>query len=106
MGNNPTIKEIVREKSRELGLSLAKLAFKLEVNQIYLLNVLHGRKVSRPLIKRLAETLHFPDLPSQYEMFLSQRCVENKFTKPTSSKKGRKKSKNPIKEVYHEALKL
>ncbi|MFZ8863360.1 MAG: helix-turn-helix domain-containing protein [Thermocrinis sp.] len=106
MGNNPTIKEIVREKCREIGLSLAKLAFKLEVNQIYLLNVLHGRKVSRPLIKRLAETLHLSDLPSQYEMFLSQRCVENKVTKPTSSKKGRKKSKNPIKEVYHEALKL
>ena len=106
MGDNLTIREIVKEKSRERGISLAKLAFELGVNQIYLLNVLHGRKVSRPLIRRIAQTLHVPDLPSQYEMFLSQRRVENKATKPTSSKKGRKKSKNPIKEVYHEALKL
>ncbi|MFZ8861412.1 MAG: helix-turn-helix domain-containing protein [Thermocrinis sp.] len=98
MGNNPTMKEIVREttikeivkeKCREIGLSLAKLAFKLEVNQVYLLNVLHGRKVSRPLIKRLADTLHLFDLPSQYESYLASRRVENKGVKST-----RKGSKN------------
>ena len=98
MGDNLNIREIVKEKSRERGISLAKLAFELGVNQIYLLNVLHGRKISRPLICKIAETLHIPDLPEKYEMFLSQRRVESKGAKPTPSPKSSKKP-NPIKEV-------
>jgi transcriptional regulator with XRE-family HTH domain len=88
MGNNPTIKEIVREKCRELGLSLAKLAFELRTNQIYLINVLCGRKVSRPLVRRIAEFLHIPDLQEKYEIYLSQRRLENKVA--ASSKKAYK----------------
>jgi transcriptional regulator with XRE-family HTH domain len=98
MGDNLTIREIVKEKSRERGISLAKLAFELGTNQVYLLNVLHGRKVSRPLIQRIAQALHVPDLPSQYEIYLASRRVESKGAKPTPSKKGSKKP-NPIKEV-------
>jgi transcriptional regulator with XRE-family HTH domain len=98
MGNNLTIREIVKEKSRARGISLAKLAFELGTNQVYLLNVLHGRKVSRPLIQRIAQALHVPDLPSQYEIYLASRRVENKGNKPTQQKP------NPIKEVQHETI--
>jgi transcriptional regulator with XRE-family HTH domain len=91
MGNNPTIKEIVREKCREVGLSLAKLAFELGTNQVYLLNVIHGRKVSRPLIRRIAQVLHIPDLPQVYEEYLRTKRVENK-NKTSSNKAYKKKS--------------
>ncbi len=89
MGNNPSIKDIAREikkKSSEKGLSLAKLAFELGANQIYLLNVLHGRKVSRPLIQRISQVLNIPDLPRVYEEYLRSRRVENKSKKPKSGK--------------------
>jgi transcriptional regulator with XRE-family HTH domain len=98
MGINQTIGDIVKEASKRQGLSLNRLALRLGVNPIYLNNVLYGKKSSRPLIQRIAQALHVPDLPSQYELFLSQRCVESKGAKPTPSKKGSKKP-NPIKEV-------
>jgi transcriptional regulator with XRE-family HTH domain len=89
MGINQTIGEIVKEACRKRGLSLNKLALKLGINPIYLNNVLYGKKSSRPLIRRISQVLHIPDLPSQYELFLSQRRVENKGK--TSSKKAYKR---------------
>jgi transcriptional regulator with XRE-family HTH domain len=96
MGINQTIGDIVKEACRERGLSLNRLALKLGVNPIYLNNVLYGKKSSRPLICKIAEFLHVPDLPEKYEIYLASRRVESKGTKPTPSKKG---SKKPIKEV-------
>jgi transcriptional regulator with XRE-family HTH domain len=90
MGSN--LKDIVKEGCKRKGISLSKLALILGVNHVYLFAALSGKKISRPLIKRIAEVLHVPDLPSQYEMFLSQRRVESKVAKPTPSKKGSKKS--------------
>jgi transcriptional regulator with XRE-family HTH domain len=97
MGSN-LIRDIVKEAGRRQGISLSKLANILNVNHVYLFGVLSGKKISRPLIRRIARTLHLPDLPEKYEMFLSQRHVESKDAKPTPSKKGSKKP-NPIKEV-------
>jgi transcriptional regulator with XRE-family HTH domain len=98
MGINQTIGDIVKEACRERGLSLNRLALRLGVNPIYLNNVLYGKKSSRPLICKIAEVLHVPDLPSQYEIYLASRRVESKVAKPTPSKKGSKKP-NSIKEV-------
>ncbi|WP_216086081.1 helix-turn-helix domain-containing protein [Hydrogenobacter thermophilus] len=92
MGINQTIGDIVKEACRKRGLSLNRLALKLGVNPIYLNNVLYGKKSSRPLICKIAETLHLPDLPNQYEIYLASRRVENKSHKPTPVKKGSKKS--------------
>jgi transcriptional regulator with XRE-family HTH domain len=95
MGYN-LIKDIVKEAGKRQGISLSKLANILNVNHVYLFAVLSGRKISRPLVCKIAETLHIPDLPEKYEIYLASRRVENKVAKSTLSKKG---SKNPIKEV-------
>jgi transcriptional regulator with XRE-family HTH domain len=96
MGINPTtITKIVKKSCREKGLSLNKLALSLGLNPVYLNNVLHGRKVSRPLIRKIAEVLHLPDLPTQYETYLASRRVENKGNKTTSTQKSSKNSKKP-----------
>ena len=59
---------------------MARLALQLSTNQVYLLNVLHGRKVSRPMISKIAKALNIPNLPTLYELFLKDR--KNKSKKP------------------------
>jgi transcriptional regulator with XRE-family HTH domain len=90
MGSN-LIRDIVKEAGRRQGISLSKLANILNVNHVYLFGVLSGRKISRPLICRIAEFLHVPDLPSQYESYLASRRVENN-NKTSSNKAYKKKS--------------
>jgi plasmid maintenance system antidote protein VapI len=89
MGSN--LRDIVKKECQKKGISLSKLAIILKVNHVYLFGVLAGRKVSRPLIRRLAEVLDLPNLPSQYELFLKHR--KNKSEKRTKTKT------KPIKEV-------
>jgi transcriptional regulator with XRE-family HTH domain len=81
MGINQTIGEIVKGACRKRGVSLNRLALKLGVNPIYLNNVLYGKKSSRPLIRRIAETLHLPDLPQVYEEYLRVRRAYKKGSK-------------------------
>jgi transcriptional regulator with XRE-family HTH domain len=97
MGSN-LIKDIVKEAGRRQGISLSKLANILNVNHVYLFSVLSGKKISRPLICKMAEFLHVPNLPQVYEEYLRTKRVESKVAKPTPSKKGSKKP-NSIKEV-------
>jgi transcriptional regulator with XRE-family HTH domain len=66
------IRDIVKEACKRRGISLSRLAIALKINHVYLFEVLSGRKISRPCINKIAEFLHIPDLPSQYELFLSQ----------------------------------
>ena len=40
------IKELVKERCKERGLSLSRLAMEIGVNPTYLLFVLHGRNIS------------------------------------------------------------
>jgi transcriptional regulator with XRE-family HTH domain len=91
--NHTTIGIIVKESCRKKGLSLNRLALSLGINPIYLSNVVHGKKVSRPLIRRIAEVLNLPDLPQAYEEYLKTR----KGNKPIQQK-----NRKPIKEVCHE----
>jgi transcriptional regulator with XRE-family HTH domain len=64
------IKELVRERCKERGLSFSKLAMEVGVNPTYLLFVLHGRNISRPLVRRVAEYLGYSELPALYEEYL------------------------------------
>jgi transcriptional regulator with XRE-family HTH domain len=64
------IKELVRERCRERGLSFSKLAIEIGVNPNYLLFVLHGRNTSRPLVRKVAEHLGYSELPAIYEEYL------------------------------------
>ncbi len=64
------IKELVRERCKERGLSFSKLAMEIGVNPSYLLFVLHGRNISRPLVRRIAEYLGYTELPAVYEEYL------------------------------------
>jgi transcriptional regulator with XRE-family HTH domain len=64
------IKELVRERCKERGLSFSRLAMEVGVNPTYLLFVLHGRNISRPLVRRVAEYLGYSELPVVYEEYL------------------------------------
>jgi len=64
------IKELVREKCKERGLSFSRLAMEIGVNPNYLLFVLHGRNISRPLVRKVAEYLGYSELPAVYEEYL------------------------------------
>jgi len=64
------IKELVRKKCKERGLSFSKLAMEIGVNPNYLLFVLHGRNISRPLVRKIAEYLGYSELPAVYEEYL------------------------------------
>jgi transcriptional regulator with XRE-family HTH domain len=64
------IKELVRERCKERGLSFSRLAMEVGVNPTYLLFVLHGRNISRPLVRRVAEYLGYSELPAVYEEYL------------------------------------
>ena len=64
------IKELVKERCKERGLSFSRLAMEVGVNPTYLLFVLHGRNISRPLVRRVAEYLGYSELPVVYEEYL------------------------------------
>jgi transcriptional regulator with XRE-family HTH domain len=64
------IKELVKERCKERGLSFSRLAMEIGVNPTYLLFVLHGRNISRPLVRRVAEYLGYSELPVIYEEYL------------------------------------
>ncbi len=64
------IKELVRERCKERGLSFSKLAMEIGVNPMYLFLVLHGRNISRPLVRKVAEYLGYSELPAIYEEYL------------------------------------
>ncbi len=64
------IKELVRERCKERGLSFSRLAMEIGVNPNYLLFVLHGRNISRPLVRKVAEYLGYSELPAIYEEYL------------------------------------
>ncbi|MFZ8859581.1 MAG: helix-turn-helix domain-containing protein [Thermocrinis sp.] len=64
------IKELVKERCKERGLSLSRLAMEIGVNPTYLLFVLHGRNISRPLVRKVAEYLGYSELPAVYEEYL------------------------------------
>jgi transcriptional regulator with XRE-family HTH domain len=64
------IKELVRERCKERGLSFSRLAMEIGVNPTYLLFVIHGRNISRPLVRKVAEYLGYSELPAVYEEYL------------------------------------
>jgi transcriptional regulator with XRE-family HTH domain len=64
------IKELVKERCKERGLSLSRLAMEIGLNPTYLLFVLHGRNISRPLVRKVAEYLGYSELPAIYEEYL------------------------------------
>ncbi len=69
----PAIRDIVKERARERGISLRQLAQLLGVTNAYLHEILRGSGASRPLIRRIAHILDLPDLPERYEQFLHER---------------------------------
>jgi len=96
MGSN-LIRDIVKEAGRRQGISLSKLANILNVNHVYLFSVLSSKKISRPLIRRIAETLHLPDLPQVYEEYLKTKRVENKGVRSTQKGSKNKSHKGGVK---------
>jgi len=57
----------VRKRLLEQGKNLTQMASDLDVSYSYMLDVLHGRRKSIPLIERIAKYLDFPELVELYE---------------------------------------
>ena len=79
---NSTIREIITRACKERGISLNRLALIVGVTPAYMHDVLSFRKVARPLIRKIANTLGIADLPDIYEHLLHeikerQKEVEN-----------------------------
>jgi len=77
------LREKIKEKARSRGLTLAQIARKIGVSYPHLRGVLAGYYTSHPVIKKIAEVLDFPELPSLYEQ----------LQKSKKRKKAKKKSK-------------
>ena len=62
-------KPIVEVKKRllEQGKNLTQMAGDLGVAYSYMLDVLHGRRKSKPLIEQIAAYLNYPELVELYE---------------------------------------
>ena len=87
------IREIVADRIRERYGSLYRYAQILGVSLNYLSGVLAGRKISRPIILRIAQDLNMPELCFLYEQFLHEKKVkvqevENKAQVSTEEKEG------------------
>ncbi|MEO2082917.1 MAG: helix-turn-helix transcriptional regulator [Desulfurobacteriaceae bacterium] len=59
----------VKIRLMEQDRTLTGLARELGVAYSYLLDVLHGRRKSKKLIKRIAEAMDWPELEEIYEKF-------------------------------------
>ena len=87
------IRDIVKDRARERGISLNRLAVALGVARQTLLQVLKGERTSRPLILRISKLLDLPELPDLYEEFLhtrklARKWVESKAKVSTKEKEG------------------
>jgi len=89
----PPIRDIVKERCKEKGISLNRLAVVLGVARQSLLQVLKGERTSRPLIARISKFLDLPELPDLYEQFLHEKrmgsqSVENNGDESTEERGG------------------
>ena len=63
-------KVVIKEVKRRLYMkdkNLTQMAKDLGISYSYMLDVLHGRRKSMPLIERIAAYLNFPELVELYE---------------------------------------
>ncbi|GAB6075775.1 hypothetical protein [Desulfurobacterium crinifex] len=63
-------KVVIKEVKRRLYMkdkNLTQMAKDLGISYSYMLDVLHGRRKSIPLIERIAAYLNFPELVELYE---------------------------------------
>jgi len=63
-------KAVIKEVKRRLYMkdkNLTQMAKDLGISYSYMLDVLHGRRKSIPLIERIAAYLNFPELVELYE---------------------------------------
>ncbi|WP_340689821.1 helix-turn-helix transcriptional regulator [Hydrogenobacter thermophilus] len=81
-----TLKEIIRQECKKRGITLYRLAKELGIDYSYLFAVVSLLKVSRPVIFKLAEYFHAPDLLFEYEKILRSKSVENKAKNPPKIK--------------------
>ena len=84
MRTDQHIKDIVKERAKEKGISLVALSFLVGVSYSHLRYVLRGVYVSHPVIQKIAQILDLPDLPQQYEEFVKQVRGSHTHTKSFS----------------------
>lgn len=84
-GINP-VKSIVKEACKEKGISVSKLALSMGISPVYLSNVLNNKKTSKPLVRKLAEVLGVPNLPSLYESYLESKKSKRRVKRPNKAK--------------------
>ena len=61
------IKDLVKQKLAEKGMNFTQLAFAIKVRYPYLMDVLSGRRISRSVIKEVADYLEAPEIFEEYD---------------------------------------
>jgi len=72
-------RDYVKEKLKKKGVSINKLAEELGVRELYLRDVIAGRRVSLPVVHKIAKHLHDPHVIYKYveEYFARKENEEN-----------------------------
>jgi transcriptional regulator with XRE-family HTH domain len=79
-------REYIKKKLEEKGISINKLSEEIRVREVYLRDVLAGRRVSLPTIHKISEYLNDPYL---VYLYVSEKLLNEK----RKSKKSNSKSK-------------
>jgi len=61
------IKDLVKQKLAKKGMNFTQLAFAIKVRYPYLMDVLSGRRISRKVVKEVADYLESPEIYEEYE---------------------------------------
>ena len=78
-------REYIKKKLEEKGISINKLSEEIRVREVYLRDVLAGRRVSLPTIHKISEYLNDPYL---VYLYVSEKLLnEKRKTNKSNSKK-------------------
>jgi transcriptional regulator with XRE-family HTH domain len=81
-------REYIKKKLEEKGISINKLSEEIRVREMYLKDVLAGRRVSLPTIHKISEYLNDPYL---VYLYVSEKLLNEKRKSKKSSSKNSKK---------------
>jgi plasmid maintenance system antidote protein VapI len=80
-------RELLKKKLTEKGISINMLAMEIGTRDMFIREVMRGKKISRPLVLKIANYFSDPELLYTYEKELQKR----KSKKPKKSKSKSKK---------------
>jgi plasmid maintenance system antidote protein VapI len=66
-------REFLKKKLAEKGMSINRLAIEIGVRDMFIREVMYGKKISRPLILKITDYFQDPNILHIYEKELQER---------------------------------